>query len=508
MKSTPATSFFLLLAILFPTAVSPATAQEPDAGPEDFTQPGYSTVIQGEGVAPIPLNRAQSDRLALALAGRQISEGRFAEAVQILSALHRRRPYDRNLEALLARTEIAWSRKLMAVRDYAGVMAVLMAAEKRRPRDRNLQILLAQTEVTLGRPKDAIQRLETLTPLHPGWPRPRVELALAHAAAGNIRTAKRILVAELGKDPPPHVRRNIEAAIRQLEDKQSFVGRFSAGVTPDSNITGGTYNDTVDFLGLPFTLNDDAKQQSGVRGSISAGGTLRTAWDQNTRLEMSLDLSHSEPLGDEGTPSSNAKLEGAVRLRGPNGNARMGMAVRPFYWDNELQRIERSLFLEGSRRIGRPVSLVGRLTLSKGDFADDPTRDFRQWETSLGPSFALSPDTRLQVNGIFGVRNAESDLYSFIRRGASANLVTSPADGWRLTVAGALTRDVYGEESLAYGTTQEDLITAANLEVVKTGWVILGVSPSFGIGYSEVRSTIDLFDKRSLTFSLGFALPY
>ena len=494
----------LVAVVLLPP---PAAAQDADAGAADFTQPGYSSVLQVEGMV-IPLNRADSDRLAVGLARRYLAEGRYGEAVEILSIAQRRRPRDQDVEALLTRAEAGLVRELMAVGAFAEAMAVLSVAERRRPADRDVQILLAQAQVALGRPEDAIARLQALTTLHPDWPRPRVELALAHAAAGHVRKAKRILIAELGKDPPPDVRRNIEMAIRQLEDRQGFVGRISAGVVPDSNVTGGTYNTTIQYLGLPFTPNDDAKQQSGVRGRISAGGTLRTGWKENTRLEVSLDLAHSEPLGDEGTPSSNARLGAAARVRGPKGSMRVGVAAQPFYWDNELQRVEGSVFLEAGRRIGQRTSLVGNLTLSDGTFNDAAERDFRQWEAGIGPGFALSPDTWLQVTGIFGDRNAESDLYSFIRRGVSASLVTTPADGWRLYAAGGLTRDVYGEESLAFGTTQEDLITIAFLEVVKTGWVFWGFSPSVGLGYSEVRSTIDLYDKRSFTFNLGFALPY
>lgn len=508
MRQSPAPSRLPALAVLLWTAAFPVSAQEPDAEPGDFTQPGHSTTIQGPGIDPIPLNRADSDRLAVGLAGKYLKEGKFAEAVEILAALHRRRPWDNGIGGLLTRAEAEWSRRLMAVGNYAGAMEVLSAAERRRPKQRDNQILLAQTEVALGRPRDAIARLETLTLLHPDWPRPRVELALAHAAAGNIRKAKAILVAELGKDPPPHVRRNIENAIRLLEDRQALVGRFSVGVVPDSNASGGTYNDTVEFLGLPFTLNDDAKQQSGVRAEISAGGTARTKWNEGVRLELGIDVSHAEPLGDQGTPSSNAKATIAARIRRPKGNMRAGFGVQPVYFDNELHRIERSLFMETGRRVTDKVSAVSNLVLTEGDFADDPTRDFHQWETSIGPSFAIGSGTRLQFNGIFGARNAEAEVNSYLRRGVSANLVTSPADGWRLSLAGALTRDVYREENLAFGTTQEDLIAAANMQVVKTGFVLFGLSPSFGLGYSEVRSTIDLFDKRSYTVQLGVALPY
>lgn len=449
----------LLWAHGLPAAAQQINSETPAAPTEEDATPAAPRIV--------PLDPETGDRMALALARQMMAERKFREAHNILAIL-----------------------------------------ERRRPQDRDVQILIAQADVALGNPKASIRRLEALRDLHPDWPRPRVELALAHAAAGNVRKAKAILIAELGKDPPPHVRRNIEGAIRGLEDQQSVVGRFSAGVVPDSNVTGGTYNDTVEFFGLPFTLNDDAKQQSGVRAEISAGATVRPRWDRGTRIELAIDAHHSEPLGDKGAPSSNAKLTLAMRMRGERSSMRTGIAVQPFYFDHELQRIERSLFTETGRHIDGPLSLVGNLTLTEGAFADDKTRDFRQWETSVGPSLALGIDTRLQVNGIFGVRGAESDLNSFLRRGLSMNLRTAPADGWRLSLAAALIRDVYREESLAYGTTQEDLITAANLKVVKNGFVFLGFSPSFGLGYNEVRSTIDLYDKRSFTLQLGVALPY
>lgn len=464
LLSRAARGFAAMALLLFAQAL-PAGAQQEDAA----APAAAGEIAPSDGAAPIaiPLDGDTGDKLALTLARRKIAQGDYREARKVLAIL-----------------------------------------EHRDPENRNLHILIAQVDVALGNTDAAIRRMEELQALHPDWPRPRIELALAHAAAGNIGKAKAILTAELGKDPPPHVRRNIEGAIRMLEDQQPVVGRFSVNVVPDSNVTGGTYNDSVEYLGLPFTVNDDAKEQSGVRGEVSAGATVRSRWDQGTRFELSVDGHHSEPLSDKGTPSSNIKLAVAARRRGKGFTLRTGIAQQPFYVDGELYRIERSLFAETGRRIGGPVSLVGNLTLTTGDYADSELRDFRQWETSVGPSLALGVDTRLQVNGIVGARGAEDNLYSFLRRGLSINLRTSPADGWRLSLAGALIRDVYREESLAFGARQEDLVTAANLQVVRNGFVLFGFSPSFGIGYNEVRSTIDIYDKRSFSVQLGIALPY
>lgn len=406
------------------------------------------------------------------------------------------------------RVALAVARRMLAAGAYAQAMEILVILERRRPGDGALQVLMAQTEVALAQYNAAIARLERLRDARPDWPRPRIELALAHAAAGDVRAGKAILIAELGKDPPEPVRRNIEQAIRNLEDRQSFVGRFNAGIVPDSNANDGSSSNSVQYLGLPFTLNDDARQQSGVRAEVSAGGTLRGDWRENTRLEIGADFYHSEPLDDEGAPSSNLRLALAARLRGPDGGLRAGLAVQPFYFDNELQRIERSLFIEPARRLYGPLAAAGSLTLTEGRYNDAPGRDFRQWEAAAGPILRIGRATRLQVTGIFGHRNAEDDLYSFLRRGGSARLVSAPMNGWRLSLAGAVTRDVFEEFNVPFGRRQEDIITAASVDLVRTGWVFFGVSPRVGLSYSRVRSNIDLYDRDSIALTLGFALPY
>lgn len=406
------------------------------------------------------------------------------------------------------RLALAAARKKLASGEVEEAFKILAILERRHPDNRNLQVLIAQAEVAVGRHGGAIRRLELLQDKNPDWPRPRMELALAHAAAGNVREGKNILIAELGKDPPPHVRRNLEASIRMLEDRQAIVGRFSLGVVPDSNVSGGTHNETVQYLGLPFELNDDAKEKSGVRGEISGGVTLRSGWRDNVRIELSADLQHSEPLGNEGTPTSSARLALASRVRGRKGGLYAGIALQPFYYDGDLHRVERSIFFQPSRRLNKHVALVGDLDLTEGVFPGDELRDFRQWQVGAGPGIGISPSTRLQINGIFGVRKAEDELYSFIRRGVSANLVMAPADGWRLSLSGALIRDVYREEDIFWGATQEDILSVANIQLVRTGFVVWGFSPSFGLGYNEVRSSIDIYDKRSYSLQLGLARPF
>ncbi len=385
---------------------------------------------------------------------------------------------------------------------------LLLVLENRNPDDRELQVLLARTEVARKDIPAAIARLRHVADAHSDWPRPRIEQALAHAAAEDWGKAKAILIAELGRKPPKDVRRNLERMIRGLEDKQTFLARFSAGIVPDSNITGGSNASKVEFLGLPFTLNDDAKAQSGVRGDISIGGTVRTRWRDDARLEASIDAAHSQPLGDEGTPSSNVRVGLAARTRGPDSALVVGFAVRPFYFDNELTRVERSVFARPVRRIAGRHYAVGGLTLTDAEVYNSTARDFYQWEATVGPSLGFGETGRLRLAGTFGRRNAEDDVFSFLRRGVSVNIGAAPWNGWRLGLNGAITRDVYEDFNIPFGRRQEDLTTEAEFSVTRTGWVFFGVSPQLGVRWRETRSTIDLYDRDSVSVTVGLALPY
>ncbi len=53
-----------------------------------------------------------------------------------------------------------------------------------------------------------------------------------------------------------------------------------------------------------------------------------------------------------------------------------------------------------------------------------------------------------------------------------------------------------------------DLTTEAGFTVTRTGWVFLGVSPELGLRWRRTRSNIDLFDRDSVSFIAGVALPY
>lgn len=387
-------------------------------------------------------------------------------------------------------------------------LGVLHSLEALRPDDRDLQIVIAQTEVGLARHDKAIRRLKALSERYPDWARPRVELALAYEAGGRLAAARAVLIDELGRDPPPTVRRNLEGRIRSIEDRMPFIGRFSFGVIPDSNVTGGTHNSSVEFLGLPFQVNDDAKAKSGVRADVAIGGTLRTAWRQDTRLLASVDLEHSQPLSKAGTPATNTKLALAALARGRKWSMLTGIAVQPFFRNGELDRREFSWFAAAGHHLAGPVGMGGSLVLTEGEYATNADRDFAQWETAIGPRVALGQSVVVQLAGIFGQRSAEVDVYSFDRRGGSVKLAAVPGNGYRFMIAGAMVRDRHQEIPFGFDRLQEDLITVANAKLVKGNWVIGGFSPSIGVGYSEVRSSIDIYDKRSYSVELGLARPY
>lgn len=418
----------------------------------------------------------------------------------------------RYLPADEPKQEVRVLRKLAATLTAAGkhreALKVLQKLEARTPGERELQIAIAHTEARLYMYDRAIARLVGVRELHPDWPRPRMELALVYEASGRLSEARAILVDELGRAPPPTVRRNLQARIRSIEDRMPFVGRFAFGVVPDSNITDGTHNDTVEFLGLPFQVNDDAKAKSGVHADVSFGGTLRTVWHDNTRLMVGIDLRHSQPLTKAGTPESDARIAFAAAARGRNWMLLTGIAAQPFVRDGSLDRREYSWFGTGSRHLAGPVGLGGSLVLTKGISAVNSGRDFQQWEAATGPRIAIGDSAVLQLAGIAGKRNAEADVFSYERRGGSAGITVVYDNGYRFSVSGAVIRDRYQRIPFGFDRVQKDVTTVAQARLVKGDLVIAGFSPSIGVGYNETRSTIDIYDKRGYSIELGLARPY
>lgn len=144
-----------------------------------------------------------------------------------------------------------------------------------------------------GRYDDAIAAFRNILEIDPKQTRVRLELARVLMLKGERDAADHhFRLASQDRSLPPEIAATIRSARGIIRDQRAWRFNFDIGLAPDTNINNATSAEQVDLLvspnnRLPFTVNPDARAQSGVGlvGSFSAGLRLK----QSEKLAMLLD---------------------------------------------------------------------------------------------------------------------------------------------------------------------------------------------------------------------------
>lgn len=167
--------------------------------------------------------------------------------------------------------------------DHAAALALIEARPDIAATPAGLR-LRAELLVKLGRSAEAIAMLEAHLTRDDEDALARYQLGEIHFAARRDRAAALAYrLALAGKLDRP--RRAIAVArLGEIEARRDLRLSFSASIAPDSNLNGATNATSIELYGLPFTLSDTARRQSGV--SVSLGASAERHWRLSDRYAL------------------------------------------------------------------------------------------------------------------------------------------------------------------------------------------------------------------------------
>ena len=219
--------------------------------------------------------------------------------------------------------------------------------------------LLGLIEARLGFPRRAARRFEAILAQRPELTRVRLELARVYHTLGSDEKARFHFEASLADELPSSVEAAVEGFLNRIDARKRWSLSLSAAVVPESNPVKRTGRERVRIGGVPFRLNPDARESSGVGYLVTTGASFSPALADDLRGVFAV--------------SSAAKLYqqpdwNDVSLHGEIGLAR--------------------LFDRGN--------LSGGLRLGRRWLAADPySREIGPW---IRGRLRLSPASRLEVN--------------------------------------------------------------------------------------------------------------
>ena len=143
--------------------------------------------------------------------------------------------------------------------------------------------LLGLIEARRGFPRRAAQRFEAILAQRPELTRVRLELAQVYHALGRDEKARFHLEASLADKLPSSVETAVEGFLNRIDARKRWSLSLSAAVLPESNPVKRTGREQVRIGGVPFRLNPDARESSGVGYLLTTGASFSPALANDLR---------------------------------------------------------------------------------------------------------------------------------------------------------------------------------------------------------------------------------
>ena len=345
-------------------------------------------------------------------------------------------------------------------------------------------------------------------------------VALAHSQLNQDSRAQVWLRRARQYAPNAQTARSVADDYRFLRDRNPWSSSFRFGVTPSSNVNGGSSSDTLFLPGIPFplTLSNDAKALPGLKVSVGGNTSYRLAASNTavTFLTASADMrtyalspSATELVPDvRGSDFSDATLAFGIKHR-----RILSEGARPTDFALQIGQTcygsaPYSQFSEGSVgqsfKIGTnnliTASLNAQRRTSLTDNAPVTTVSLNtRWRRNLQNSDTLS----FGINVGRAKSIALDSDYTSIKYSANYSFSESFA-GMRFGFGiDAETRDFVATRFLR-SEPRADKSIALNMSVEFADWEFYGFRPVLNAQIKRDQSNVDLFDRDYS--SLGFDL--
>ena len=367
--------------------------------------------------------------------------------------------------------------------------------------------LLGAAETRLGLLPEAAERFEAILAIRPNLTRVRLELARVYHLLGRDEKARFHFEASLADELPSSVEGAVEAFLDRIDARRRWSVSLSLAALPESNPVKRTDREEVRIGGVPFRLNEDAREASGTglllstgaqyspglsgdwRGVLAASGAAKL-YEQSDWNDISVqgDLGVAR-LFDRGSAS------GGVRLgRRWLGGERYSTGIGP--WARSRLQLSPVLRLDGA------------LGAECRDHPDNPGLD--GWTVNFRPGldYALSSATTLRGELDLEHVSAREDRHGSRLGGLAASLSHAFQGGLSVSSRISAHWRRYGNKDPLFRKTRSDRQTRVSVNLLHRALQVRGFAPYIGYFYEWNRSNIPINTYRNHGAVLGISKTF
>jgi outer membrane protein len=362
-----------------------------------------------------------------------------------------------------------------------------------------LQGLIAEARGDL---KGAVHRFRTALASDPNLTMVRMELARALYLDNDDDGARHQFELLIGAAPTPELVRTFDGFLDAISQRRPWDFDFWASLAPSTNFNNGTSRKVVWIDGLPFVVDDNTHEKSGIGLRGGTNGSYQFRLGEDLSLVTAAGVNYTDYQGDS---FDDFLLSQTVELRRKNGSTEVwlgGIAQERWSGDEFLWSVGPQLTIK--QRFGPRTG--GYLRLRQAFNLYDHA-EYRDGTTSGGEgrvSWSLSPATVFYA--LAGAERGTATLPHLDYWSAMGGLAAYHEFGYGLTLytEGRLRRSIYDGDYPFMDEPRDDVRLDIRATLTKRDFEIWGLAPQLEYTYSKAWSNtpFDSFEAHGASLTL------
>lgn len=275
-------------------------------------------------------------------------------------------------------------------------------------------------------------------------------------------------------------------------------------IAPETNPQRRTSAETIDMLGLPFVLDDRARERAATALRLSLGHIWAPPLSGRARLRFAA-LGDARLFRDSTLNEITLRTEAGLEFaRGTDGLVGGGVLVQGRWLGGSLWSRAPGVYLTWQERLGQTTVVETRAEALWLSHPDAPGLDGRRATLNLGIRHRAGP--RLTLSGTAMLARQQAVAASEGWRAAGVTLGADHAFGNGLTLGLSVgrSRQRHDGPSPLFGRVRADDLTTVGLRLSHRDIRIAGQVPVLELTHERQSSTIALHDYRTTRVSIGF----
>ncbi len=344
----------------------------------------------------------------------------------------------------------------------------------------------------LGRHEEAIELFRRVLGRDPTLLRVRLELARAFFQIEDDENAKRNFELVLGEELPPNVTANVERFLDEIRRRRATRYSFGVALAPSTNINQAPTIRTVRLFGLPFRLDEEAREKSGVGVVTRTSAERFQRLSRDLRLRFGAGLVHRDFSNNRFDDSLLSAHVGPQFIR-PTSEHSVLARMNNRYFGGKFFSQTRQFSIESTWRRGNRTRFGTSTGFGRTLFNRRSSQNANFAFVASSVTRVLNSFSLIRFGGSFRRDNARSDVFSQTSWSFSAAYQRDFPLGITVIAEPRLFKRSFDERQAAFPATRLDTLLNASLTFLKRDFRAFGFAPQITLDFARNDSTVDLF---------------